>query len=152
VIIFQKNIKYLVAKDVSRVIGSGITILRDFDCEYYSIVKKTRVMTIKRGCVTDGATNFPDTDWILEGSFWHDVLHWLIAQGVIPENENDLIDKELAHIIRLEGGKKGGGWLSKKLLKARSKYVELATHLSDEKKGSTIPLYSIQNGKVTRLK
>lgn len=150
-IIFYKDIKYMLAEPATWKLRGNITIRHDYENEFFSVNAKTRVITAKRWCAWDGATKFPDFPWILEGSLWHDILHWLIARGVIPEEENNLIDEELAYIIRKLGGPKSRGAIKELLLKFRSGYVELATHLANEKVGATIPIYKLEHGKVEKL-
>lgn len=143
---YQKNIKRQLTDDAVWYLHHSITILHDYDCPFYSINKAERKITAKAGCCWDGATMFPDFLWILEGSLWHDILHWLIAKGVIPEDENDLIDAELAHIIRVLGGSTARGRLSGFLLSVRAQYVRIATGLANEKKGNRIPVYQLAHG------
>ena len=150
-IVFYKNIKYMLSEPSSWKLISDITITRPFENEFFAVDPDTRVLTAKRWCAWDGATKFPDFPWILEGSLWHDIMHWLIAEGVIPEEENNLIDEELGHIIRALGGPKGKGKIKQLLLAFRSKYVELGTHLADEEVGGKIPIYKLEHGKIERV-
>lgn len=54
----------------------------------------------------DGASWFPDFNWILEGSLGHDVMCQLIEEGAIPEDMNDAIDAEMQVIVKIAGYKK----------------------------------------------
>ena len=150
-IIFYKDINYMLAEPAVHQIHTPLTILHDYENEWYAVRRDSRTLVAKRFCGWDGATKFPDFNWILEGSLWHDILHWLIAKGVIPESENDLIDQELAYIIRKCGGPKARGRTTDMLLKARSKYVQIATGLANEKEGAVIPIYKLEYGKVERI-
>lgn len=55
------------------------------------------------GLVWDYASGWFDYDAIKEASLGHDILHWLIAMGVIHESENDKIDQEFYLILRACG-------------------------------------------------
>lgn len=81
--------------------------LREFDGpsngKYYSLRKKNAVeweIVAHPGLVWDYATGWFDYDAIKEASLGHDILHWLIAIGVIAEEHNDKIDQEFYLILR----------------------------------------------------
>jgi hypothetical protein len=141
----------MLAEPATHKLHENITIRHAYENEFFSVDPETRVVTAKRWCAWDGATSFPDFKWILEGSLWHDILHWLIAKGVIPEEENDLIDKELAHIIKELGGPSARGKIKEILLSFRARYVQLGTNTADEKVGSVIPIYKLDHGKMERI-
>lgn len=75
------------------------------------------------GCSWDFATKFIAFDWIIEGSLGHDILHWLIRRGALPEVANGAIDEELVEIARVRGN--APSW--------RRWYVEKAVNLVNEK-------------------
>lgn len=54
------------------------------------------------GCGYDGPSGplVFDWDYLMPGSFVHDVGHWCIRLGILPESANDMIDKELAGMVR----------------------------------------------------
>ena len=54
------------------------------------------VMVVKRGYAWDGATFFPDFDWIIRGSMVHDALLQLMREGLLPQ------DKEIKRLVDLE--------------------------------------------------
>lgn len=88
----------------------------------------------KPGFRWDGASLYPDYDFMKNPSRIHDCLHWMIKWGVLSELQNDLIDKELGDCVRY--GKTPidwylGGELSRPL---RAKMVERATHVVNEKR------------------
>lgn len=93
------------------------------------------------GCAWDGASLYPDFRWMMMPSLRHDILHWLIKRGLIPEIYNDVIDLELYQAI-LNGKepiplRQGGN--SKFVRKLRAKAVCRATHLADEKLDASGP-------------
>jgi hypothetical protein len=89
----------------------------------------------KGGCCWDGPTWFPDVEWMMFPSLIHDILHWVIAAGVIPEDSNDKIDAELAGIVRLQGGRMSG---------LRAWYIEKATNTVDQQKGETKEIFALE--------
>lgn len=96
-----------------------------YEDDYFSITRDGWLLIFK-GFAWDGATKFPDFDWIKTPSLIHDALHNAIALGIIPESQNDLIDKELELAI---GANKGKRWL----LNFRGWYVRKATNTVNEK-------------------
>lgn len=88
----------------------------------------------KPGFQWDGASLYPDFDYMLFPSMIHDCLHWMIMHGVIDEHMNDLIDKELGDCVRY--GKtpipwyKGGEYTRK----YQAWKVEKATHTVNQRR------------------
>lgn len=110
------------------------TVTKDYHCLYFSIVRDRwgdLWLIIRQSYCWDGATKFFDFPWIMAPSAIHDALHQAIHAGVIPENENDLIDSELEHAIE---GNRGKRWA----LKVRGFYCRRATNWVNEKAGSEI--------------
>jgi len=107
-----------------------------FTGRYYSLVKRGDSWYIKvhAGCCWDGPTWFPDFRWIMLASLIHDILHWMIAKGIIDVDCNDLIDKELSDIIRLDGGPMS--WL-------RAWYVGRATNKVNQKLGEEKKIHRV---------
>jgi len=140
---FKSGFKYQLENNWRWHLKEEFTIKRDFKNDYYGITRDGWLYAYK-GCAWDGATLFPDFDWIMEGSLGHDILHWLIEKGIIPELENDLIDKELEHIIKVRGKvpRFGGKWL----LNMRAWYVRKATNLVDQKYGVGKKIQTISRG------
>lgn len=132
--------KYRVQKEWSWKLRSPITILENFNNDYHWATTDGFIGA-HVGCGWDGATKFPDYDWIMEGSLGHDILHWLIADGIVPEDQNDLIDAELEQIIlaRAPIPRIGGMWM----LKYHARKVRRATGLVDEKRHQRIKIKSI---------
>lgn len=102
--------------------------------QYYSI-SEDGVLVAYRGCCWDGATWFPDFEWMMIPSLIHDILHWLIAKGVIPESENDLIDKELVSWVAPNSNRL-------KVLAAR-RLIKRATNLVDQRVGQEKKVYEV---------
>jgi hypothetical protein len=150
---FQTDIKYQLYEDTKYDLQlQGILITKSYDGKFYGVDKEQRVLWAKAGFAWDGASCFPDFNWILESSLWHDVLHLLIAQGVIPVSENNKIDEELARAIRLLGGAESDGRIADTLLKIRSGYVQRATNLVHQKVVQARPVYELNQGKRRRIK
>lgn len=137
---FKKGFKYQLEGSWRWKLQGDFTISQDFDNGFYWITQDGW-LGAHRGCAWDGATWFPDFDWIMEGSLGHDILHWLIEKGIIPESQNDLIDQELENIInaRATPPKIGG----RALLKLRAAYVRRATNAVSQKYGEGKPVVTI---------
>lgn len=149
---FQTGIKYQLYEDSKYDLQvTGLLINRSFASRFYGVDKDNRVIWAKAGFAWDGATMFPDFDWILEASLWHDVLHLLIAQGVIPTSENNKIDEELARAIRLLGGDESRGRIADVMLKLRSGYVRRATNMVHQKVVEPRPVYEMRQGRKRRV-
>jgi len=106
--------------------------LKEYKGRYYSLIQKAdKKWYLKAyiGCAWDFATKFPDFKWVKEPSLWHDILSWLIEQGCISEGQNDLIDAEMAHVIRANAK---WDWLGK----LRAWYIEKGTNTYDSKAGN----------------
>jgi hypothetical protein len=119
--------KYQVAKSFSVQLHNGFRIKKDFNCRYYSVTK-TGLLTAHAGCCWDGPTWFPDFKWMYIPSLIHDILHWLIAKGIIGMWANDLIDVELDYWIQ-----QNKGW--NRLYRFRGGYIRWATNRVDQKLG-----------------
>lgn len=136
--------KYSRVKLRYRVRGGGFAYLlkgaftlptTDYVTPYFTLTTRGWLL-IRDIYAWDGATKFPDFDWIKTPSCIHDVLHQLIADGVLPESENDLIDEELEYAI---DGNVGKRWL----MKARGWYVRKATNTVDEKAGTQPEVFEL---------
>ena len=124
---YTKGWKYQVDEDFEFQLHHNFGIKQTYDNGYYR-VDPSGLVKVYRGCCWDGATFFLDTKWMMKPSLIHDILHWLIAAGVIGEWANDLIDMELDHWIRKN---KGWSWL----YRFRGGYIRLATNQVNQKKG-----------------
>ena len=71
---------------------------------YYSLFQlKNRskwAIAAHSGLVWDYASGWFDYDAMKEASLGHDILHWLIALGIISTECNDMIDQEFYLILR----------------------------------------------------
>ena len=135
---FKRGYKYQLVRPWKWKVQSDLTILSDFRNRYYWASAKRREIGAYVGCAWDGATWFPDFDWIIEGSLGHDIFHWLIAKGIVPESDNPLIDRELAAIIRERGGD-----VPEWLINFRASYVRRATGFVDQKQGDEKPIITL---------
>lgn len=132
---YKSGYKYQLESNWKWKLQNDITVFTDYENDYYGITTDGWLHAFK-GCAWDGATGFPDFDWIMEASLGHDILHWLIAKGVIPESDNGLIDRELEAIIETRGRPRFlPRWMSRRLMQFRGWYVRKATHLVDQKAG-----------------
>lgn len=142
---FKRGYKYQLAAPWRWKLVGDFEIVSDYRNRYYWISKERREIGAYTGCAWDGATWFPDFNWIIEGSLGHDLLHWMIAKGIIPENQNDLIDRELQEIIQARAPlpKLLPKSVAVRLLKARAWYVRKGTNLVDQKLGDEKPVITI---------
>lgn len=143
-ITFRRGFKYQLEADWHWKLKGDFTIARNYHNRYYWVSTDGHLGAFA-GCAWDGATFFPDYRWILEGSLGHDLLHWLIAKGIIPESQNDLIDKELAEIIKARAPlpRLLPMPVAIKLLHARAWMVRKGTNLVNQKSGDVRPLITI---------
>ena len=149
---FQTDIKYQLTAYSEYYLQTDVQIEYDYVTPWYGVDKRNRMLWANVGMAWDGATLFPDFDWILEASLWHDILHYLIGQGAIREDQNHAIDRELARAIQLLGGPESRGRVADTLLKIRAGYVRRATHLAKQKHGEVRPIYQLAYGKRTRIR
>lgn len=119
--------KYRVEEGFAYKLQGQYTIKQDYHTPYFSITTAGWLLVYTL-YGWDGATSFPDFDWIKTPSAIHDALHAAIAAGIIPESENNLIDKELELAIEGNPGKR---WL----LQLRGWYVRKGTNTVNEKAG-----------------
>jgi hypothetical protein len=131
--------KYKVAEGFAYRLKCSYTIAEPFANDYFGLSMDGWLLIYKT-YAWDGATKFPDFDWIKTPSAIHDALHEAIRLGAIPEAENDLIDKELELAIE---GNPAVCWLKRQMLRLRGTYVRNATHWVDEEAGSTPKVYTV---------
>lgn len=130
--------KYQVHQSFKIKLRYNFRIKEDFKSRYYSVTKEGE-LTVHPGCCWDGPTWFPDVKWMMRPSLIHDILHWLIAKGVIHERYNDLIDKELGYWILQDD--RASKWHT--IFKLRAGYVRWATGFVDQKKGQIKKVYIV---------
>lgn len=131
--------KYKVAEPFAYKLQCQYTIKEDYHCPYFSITTDGWLI-IYDLYAWDGATWFPDFDWIKTQSAIHDALHECIRLGIIPESENDLIDKELELAIM---GNPATRRTKQAVLKLRGWYIGKATNTVNEKAGSKPKVYDL---------
>lgn len=92
---------------------------------------------LRKGFQHNGADCFPDYEFMIFPSAIHDVCLWLIDWGIIPEENNNLVDHELYHCIMHTFVPmpwfKGGNLKFARRYQARK--IEIATHLARTKAG-----------------
>ncbi len=131
--------KYRVAEPFAYRLNCKFSLTAPYSCPYFALTMDGWLL-IFEVYAWDGATKFPDFDWIKTPSAIHDALHNAIAAGAIPESENDLIDKELELAIR---GNPAARWTKQLLVKLRGWYVRKATNTVNEKKGAAPPVFTV---------
>lgn len=127
--------KYKVEEGFAYKLQCKFSIKERYECPYFTVATDGWLLIFNL-YAWDGATKFPDFDWIKTPSAIHDALHNLIAEGIIPESENDLIDKELELAIEGNPGKR---WL----LNLRGWYVRKGTNTVDEKAGTKSKIHEL---------
>lgn len=135
---YHDDIKYIVARQWEWKLIGDFHPAGTFDTHWYALEKRPSGWWIvaKVGCGWDGATWFPDFKWTMQASLGHDILHWLIAKRIIPESENDLIDREMCHIIK----DRGKGY--ERLLRFRAWYIKKGISLVNQKAG--VPVHTVK--------
>lgn len=127
--------KYQVVEEITWELRCNFKPLMEHHTNYYELWHHDGrwFITIYAGCCWDGPTWFPDFVWMMLASLIHDVLHWLIAAGAISTNSNDLIDAELAGIVRMQKERLSG---------LRAWYIEKATNRVDQKAGEQKEIFT----------
>jgi len=79
-IFFKKGYEYQLTRNL--IVDTGITgyLIED---DYITLLKNG-LMILHRGYAWDGASCFPDFDWIIRGSCGHDGGYQLIRRGLLP--------------------------------------------------------------------
>jgi len=129
--------KYQVATRITWRLRCDFKPLKIHTTPYYSLYNRDGqwYITVFVGCCWDGPTWFPDFKWTMLASLIHDVLHWLLAAGAISTSSNDLIDAELAGIIRMDTAPFAG---------FRAWYMERATNTVDQKAGQVKKIFTYE--------
>lgn len=97
-------------------------------------------LIVQPGYASDGATMFPDFDWIKTPAIAiHDPLCQAIELGILPESMNDQIDRELQLAILAQPY----GGLKNRLAKLRGWYVRKATNLADSRAGKSKKVHEL---------
>ena len=112
----------------------------EFRGVFYEIIKREDGwhLIAKIGCMWDFASGWIDHDKVKEASLGHDILHWLIARGIIDTDYNDSIDREFYEILRERGN----------LPKWRAKILMWGTNTCDQKRtGFDRPIIYLFKGK-----
>ena len=77
--------------------------LCEYDGDYYGLMRTAGgkwQLVAKPGLVWDYATGWFDYDAMKEASLPHDILHWLMALGIISVKHNDKVDQEFYLALR----------------------------------------------------
>lgn len=137
-IVYEDGLKYRLVAPVFYMLQEKYEFTGEFKHpqSYYQLLKDDtgRWWIIAHvGCCWDGPTKYWDYEWMMHPSLIHDILHWLIGWGVLSEEHNDTIDRELELLILNSKAKIPwwqGGNMSKPL---RARMVRRATGLANEK-------------------
>lgn len=127
--------KYQLRRRVEwRIRTKGLKILQDYEHPrgYYGC-RTDGTIWGNPGCGYDGPTKFPDVDWMMLPSLVHDILHWLIALGIVSQLANNLIDNELGLIVRIQHFS-APTWFGRRWRVFRSWYTSTSTHLVWQKR------------------
>lgn len=145
-LVLKKDLrKYILLEDWEHKLHFRYNILCEFDNGYHYLKKKEDGWYIGAyaGCRVDGATNWFDTKFILKGSVGHDILHWLIRDGIISTADNYKIDAELELIV-LESNKNYPWWKGGTIVKhIRARAIRRGTNLVYQKLGEKEEIITI---------
>lgn len=132
---YHSGIKYIVAEQWEWKLVGEFHPTRPFTGKWYELQERSDgwYLIAKQGCGWDGATWFPDYKWIMQASLAHDILHWLIARGIIPEEENALIDDEMIEVLNARAQRPA-------FINLRSWYIRKAIGFVNQKRGPVHPV------------
>lgn len=136
---FKNDVGQVAVKPWEWRLTADLGNLEEWSCRWYGIVKREDGFYIyaNPGCAWDYATKYFDGDYIKEASLGHDILHWLIARGIIDEKYNSSIDQEFYLLLRDRGG----------IPHWRAAILRKAVNLVLQKKtGIDMPKYALRNG------
>lgn len=142
----KQKTKYLIHEYWEHKLAQQYNILSEFDNGYHFLKKKEDgwYIGVHPGCRVDGVTSWVDSGFLFKASVGHDVLCWLIEEGIIDESDNDKIDREFRLMI-LEFNKnypiwKGGNFVRE----LRARLAEKGTNLANSYKDEQPKLYVIE--------
>lgn len=134
---YSKGWKYRVEEEAVFTLLTPLTLRISYDAGHWAIDAVARTLTLRVGYAWNGADFFPDFNWIKTPSAGHDALLQAIAHGVIPEGENDLVDKEFSLWVASTPSKWRG------LFKLRGWYTRKGTNLAHTAIGERPKVYSL---------
>lgn len=139
---FTKGLKYQLTKPWVWKLRGNFHVLNFYNGRYYYLKKLGNHWYIGAhvGCGWDGATLYPDYDYMKEPSLGHDIILWLIAKGCIAEEDNNLADIELFHLVL---GCNPNFKYGKIILRSFAWKVRLGTHLANTKLGDNKKIYRL---------
>ena len=79
-------------------VPTPIKLRKTIELEFVAL-KTTGTLHIKKGFLWDGATCFPDFDWIIRASLVHDALYKLIFCGLLPPSLRLVADTMLKALL-----------------------------------------------------
>lgn len=136
---YTKGYKYRVEEGLAYKLQIDYGLTQDAVTPWFTITADNWLLVMP-GYASDGATCFPDFDWIKTPAIAvHDPLCQAIELGILPESMNDQIDRELQLAILAQPY----GGLKHRLAKLRGWYVRKATNLADSKHGSTKKVHEL---------
>jgi hypothetical protein len=139
-LIYQTGFKHTVYDTLRMPLLTPVVIECDYYNRFFAIERGPGggVVTAFPGCGWDGATWFPDFKWVMLPSLKHDILHWGIAEGVIPTSQNAAIDREIEASIRHEAP---SPWTANAAVWGR--IVRRGTNLAAQERGPSRPIYVV---------
>lgn len=135
--------KYRVEQGFAYRLHHDYQLAADAVTPWFTITARTPEMPfnwllVQPGYASDGATMFPDFDWIKTAAIAvHDPLCQAIEMGILPESFNDLIDDEMSRAI---AGESVSRPLKRKAAQLRSWYVKKGINLADSEEGKSKPV------------
>jgi hypothetical protein len=84
----------------------------------------------------DGASGCPDFEWIMRGSFWHDLGYQMIREGVMPPESKTEWDALLKKCCLEDGAWK---WQASLVEKAVKKFGKAAAHPNNRRRELCAP-------------
>jgi hypothetical protein len=118
-VFFKKGYKYQLTRQL--VVDTGI--LNYSAGNDYITLFKNGLMVLHRGYAWDGASSFPDFDWIIRGSCGHDGGYQLLREGLLPLKFRVVFDNLLGRHCVQDGSIR---WVAKGVTIAVKRYGEKA--------------------------
>ena len=143
---YKQKTKYVIAEYWEHKLFQQYKINSEFDNGFHFLKKKEDgwYIGVYPGCRVDGVTSWFDSDFLFKASVGHDVLCWLIEDGIISEDDNDKIDREFKLMI-IEFNKNYPIWKGGNFVKEiRANLAEKGTNLAESHINEKPKLYTIE--------
>lgn len=126
-VFYKKGYVYQLSRDL--VVDTGL-LGYDITTPYIRLLPNG-IMVLAKGYAWDGATCFPDFDWIIYGSCAHDAGYQLIRLGLIPKHCKEHFDELLGDNCYRDGAY---GFVADGVETAVKKFGGKATQADSERK------------------